>query len=104
MADLKCKADTCTYNKSECCCKGDIMVGGKQACCQDETCCESFSEKKGDSFSSSMEQPCRTISIDCEAVKCMYNTNYKCHAEHVDIKGSGANVSRETACSTFKEK
>ncbi|MDE7013318.1 MAG: DUF1540 domain-containing protein, partial [Kineothrix sp.] len=42
--------------------------------------------------------------IDCEAVRCVYNSNYKCHAEHVDIKGYGACDCRETACATFKEK
>ena len=35
---------------------------------------------------------CKTISIDCEATKCVYNSNYKCHAEHVDIKGGGAST------------
>ena len=38
MAELKCAVDNCAYNRSECCCKGDIMVGGKRACCEDETC------------------------------------------------------------------
>lgn len=104
MAELKCKADTCTYNKDEYCCKGDIMVGGKHACCDDDTCCESFYERREGAFTSSMEHPSRTISIDCEATKCMYNTNYKCYANHVDIKGNGAGNSRETACATFKEK
>lgn len=104
MAELKCAADTCTYNNSMLCCKGDIMVGGKHACNTDETCCESFAEKRGESFTSSMEHPCQTISIDCEAVKCVYNSNYKCHAEHVDIKGCGACDCRETSCSTFKER
>ena len=59
--------------------------------------------RSGDSTSNSMN-PCRTISIDCEAVKCVFNTNYKCYAEHVDIKGCGACDCRETACATFKEK
>lgn len=104
MAELRCKADTCTYNKEEYCCKGDIMVGGKHAHCDDDTCCESFAERRDDSYTSAMEHPSRTISIDCEASKCVYNTNYKCYAEHVDIKGNGACDCRETACATFKEK
>jgi hypothetical protein len=48
--------------------------------------------------------PSKTISIDCEAVKCVYNTNYKCHAEHVDIRGCGACDCESTACATFKER
>ena len=46
MADLNCSVDNCVYNKNEYCCKGDIMVGGKHACTQKETCCESFSDAK----------------------------------------------------------
>ncbi|MGN1146512.1 MAG: DUF1540 domain-containing protein [Acetatifactor sp.] len=42
--------------------------------------------------------------MDCEAVRCVYNSNYKCVAEHVDIKGCGACDCRETACATFTER
>lgn len=106
MADLKCAVENCTYNQQHLCSKGDIMVGGKNACCCGETCCESFSQRKEgqDSFKSSTCHPARTISIDCEAVKCIYNSDYKCHADHVDIKGSGACDCRETECATFTEK
>ena len=103
MAELKCGVNNCTYNNDRCCCKGDIMVGGKSAQQEDDTCCDSFKQRSGDSTSNSMN-PCRTISIDCEAVKCVFNTNYKCYAENVDIKGCGACDCRETACATFKEK
>lgn len=104
MAELCCKAEKCTYNKENLCCKGDIMVGGKHAENEDDTCCESFSDRKGDSYSSSIEHPSKTISIDCEAAGCKYNANYKCYAEHVTIKGSGASECRATACGTFEEK
>lgn len=104
MADLGCKVGTCLYNKSDCCCKGDIMVGGKSACCEDETCCESFSQSREDSYTSALEHPSKTISIDCEAGNCMYNTNYKCYADHVDIKGCKACDCQETACATFKKR
>ncbi len=104
MAELKCAVENCLYNKSEYCCKGDIMVGGTRAKCSDDTCCDSFSQRKEDSYVSSLEHPCKTISIDCEAVKCIYNSNYKCVADHVDIKGCGACDCRETACATFTEK
>lgn len=106
VADLKCVVENCTYNKDCLCSKGDIMVGGKHACDCDGTCCESFAQKREgrESFSNSLSHPSHTISIDCEAVKCIYNSNYKCVAEHVDIKGCGAGDCRETACATFSEK
>lgn len=105
MAELKCAAEKCTYNKDRLCCKGDIMVGGSSARKEDDTCCESFALKREgmDAFSNAMSRPGKMISIDCEAVKCVYNNNYKCIAEHVDIKGNGACDCKETACATFKE-
>ena len=106
MAELRCAVESCSYNKEKYCSKGDIMVGGKHAEKEDKTCCESFARiREGhDAYTSSLSHPSRIISIDCEAVKCIYNSNYKCIAEHVDIKGSGADDSRETACATFKER
>lgn len=106
MAELKCGAVNCTYNEDHYCCKGDIMVGGKHAACTEDTCCESFTQRKegNDVYTSSLSHPSKTISIDCEAVKCIYNSNYKCVAKHVDIAGCGADTSRETACATFKER
>lgn len=106
MASLSCSANHCTYNSEKLCCKGDIMVGGKEACCKSETCCESFAVKRegADAYKSATVHPSKVISVDCEAAKCIYNSNYKCVAEHVDIKGEGVNESRETACMTFQEK
>ena len=103
MAELKCGVDSCSYNKEKCCCKGDIMVGGKHADCCNDTCCESFAPNTGDAYTSSLSHPSRTISIDCEATKCVYNSNYRCHADHVDIKGCGAADCKGTECATFKE-
>lgn len=104
MAELKCSATNCGYNNDYYCCKGDITVGGKCACTPDETCCESFRDKKTDSYKSAMEHPDRVIMIDCEAKNCVYNKEYKCYADHVDIMGNNARDSRGTACGTFKEK
>ena len=104
MTDLKCSVENCVYNKSECCCKGDILVGGKHAENKNDTCCESFAQEGKDHVTSALEHPSKMISIDCEAVKCIYNSNYKCTAEHIDIKGCGACDCRETACATFTEK
>ncbi len=106
MAELKCGAENCIYNEEHYCCKGDIMVGGKHAHKTEETCCESFAQRREghDAYTSSLAHPSKTISIDCEAVKCIYNSNYKCIAEHVDIRGCSACDSKETACATFTEK
>ena len=104
MAQLDCGVENCVYNKCKSCCKGDITVGGKHAESRGDTCCESFHKRSGDSFTSAVSHPSQQISIDCEAVKCIYNTDYRCSAEHVDIKGNHAGTSGETLCATFREK
>lgn len=106
MTDLKCSVENCAYNAEHLCSKGDICVGGKNAICSEDTCCESFAQHKEgmDAFTSSIAHPSKNITIDCEAVKCRYNTGYKCTASHVDIKGCGACGCGETACETFMEK
>lgn len=104
MAQLDCAVRNCAYNDNCFCCKGDILVGGKHACREDDTCCESFADERKENFTSALEHPSRTISIDCEAVQCIYNSDYKCAASHVDIKGYGAAGYRETSCGTFTEK
>ncbi len=104
MTNLNCGAVSCSYNKDKCCCKGDIQVGGKHASDCENTCCESFHKRSGDVYTSAISHPSPTISIDCEVAKCIYNADYRCSAEHVDIKGSNADTSRDTICATFREK
>lgn len=104
MAALECSAKECAYNEDCKCCKGDIMVGGQHACKCGDTCCESFRSETMDHFSSALDHPCSTISIDCEVTNCMHNSNYKCHAQQVKIEGNRATNCKDTACGTFQEK
>ena len=89
MACLVCGVTNCTYNEAQYCSKGDIMVGGKHACKEEDTCCESFRDNSKESMKSSLEHPCSVIHIDCEVEQCVYNSNYRCQAENVTIKGNG---------------
>ena len=66
MAELKCAAEKCNYNKDCMCSKGDIMIGGTHAKTSADTCCESFVEKKDGGYTSSTSHPSKTISIDCK--------------------------------------
>lgn len=104
MPALVCSAQNCMYNKSMYCSRGDIEVGGEHArVCQD-TCCESFRERKGDSFQNSCGCGCSSIDIRCEAVGCKYNEQCKCRADHVDISGAAACRCEDTECVTFDER
>ncbi len=103
MAELGCNVKNCAYNKEQCCCKGDIMVGGRKACCGEDTCCESFVEREHECCTNSMNRPYKNISIDCEAENCKYNHSLRCVAEHVNISGNGAKHASGTVCATFTE-
>ncbi len=117
MTDLKCGVKNCFYNHDESCGKGDIMVGGASAHKSEETCCESFLQKshekahengheKGHEQGADQDakvayEPSRTILVDCEAGKCIYNLDFRCSADHVDMTGNGATDCRGTYCMTF---
>lgn len=103
MPALVCSAQNCVYNNAMYCSKGDIKVGGENAKVCQETCCESFQERKWDSAKSSMGSPSTQIDIKCEAEHCRYNESCVCHAQHVDISGAAACRCQETECVTFED-
>lgn len=104
MPALVCSAQNCVYNNAMYCSKGDIKVGGENATVCQDTCCESFTERRHESAKSSMGTPSTHIDIKCEATHCKYNENRVCNAKHVDISGAAAREYEETECVTFDEK
>lgn len=104
MPDLVCSAQNCVYNKAMYCSKGDIKIGGEHATACQDTCCDSFQERRTESVKSSIGTPSTQTEIKCEAVRCRHNNGCTCHAQHVDISGAAASKSAETECITFTEK
>ncbi len=104
MPALVCSAQNCVYNNAMYCSKGDIRVGGQDATVCQDTCCESFQERRRENVKSSIGTPTADIDIKCEAWHCRYNDSCDCHANHVDISGAAACSCRETECMTFDEK
>lgn len=102
MPELKCTVDSCLYNKRECCCKGDIKVDGSDAQKTEDTCCSSFKERKGESYTSATEHPSKTIDVDCDATTCVYNKDCKCDAKSIGICGCSACHESETECASFR--
>ncbi|MDO4311949.1 MAG: DUF1540 domain-containing protein [Eubacteriales bacterium] len=101
MPELKCTVQTCVHNKQFYCDLDQIQVGGSKAKRADETCCDSFEERKGDSYSNVAGYASPTSNIDCEAVGCKYNEACKCHAGKISVEGSSACQCKETECATF---
>lgn len=104
MPALVCSAQNCVYNNAMYCSRGDIKVGGEDAVVCQDTCCESFQERRREFAKSSAGSPSTRIEIRCEARNCRYNDSCICHAEHVDISGAAACRCDETECVTFDDK
>ena len=101
MPELKCTVQTCTHNKNFYCDLERIIVGGSSAKRSEETCCDSFEERKGDSHSDVNGQASACSSIDCKATECMYNEQCHCHAGKISVEGGNARRCQETECATF---
>lgn len=98
---LDCYVTSCVYNANRCCGKGDIVVEGKEAKVNRETTCDSFHERKSDSYKNSANSFTKDIAIICEATNCRFNENKNCMAEHISIAGGNACSSDETECASF---
>ena len=51
MPELKCTVQTCVHNQQFLCDLDKIQVGGQNAKNPQETCCDSFQERKDGSYS-----------------------------------------------------
>lgn len=102
MTNLKCSVINCIHNCSHLCEMNTIEVKGRDADTVEETCCSTFRDG-GDSISSnSSKEASLETHVGCSANACKYNKDNYCYAEHIDISGSGADNSQQTACATFE--
>ncbi|QIB69539.1 DUF1540 domain-containing protein [Aminipila butyrica] len=100
MPALQCKVVPCSYNSKGCCCRPSIHVNGATAHVCSDTACQSFAEKTQNQMISgiSYSSPNQTLSVDCDAHRCMYNQDRKCSAEAVSISYGFSG----TECSSFQ--
>lgn len=106
MPELKCTVQTCVHNKQFLCDLDAIEVGGNSAKHAEETCCDSFQERKESGYANSYSDVTENTAsdrseIDCKATDCMYNEKYHCHAGKISVEGSNACDCGETECATF---
>lgn len=104
MPELRCTVQTCVHNKQFLCDLDNIQVGGSEATKARDTCCDSFHERKGDTYTNVTEKASYITGIDCKAVECMYNKNHECHAGKISVEGSDAHHHEATECATFEYK
>lgn len=111
MPELKCTVQTCIHNHQFLCDKDKIEVGGSDAKTSRETCCDSFQERKADSYQNAYGNSVsgsditgsasEMTGIYCRAEECVYNHNKDCHAGRISVEGSNACQCEGTECATF---
>lgn len=101
MTRLDCSVTSCMYNQDNYCSKGDITIGGRNAACSGDTCCESFHKRGTGAGTNSISHPSANIEVDCEAQECKFNANCKCSASHIGIQGRDACECKQTECGSF---
>lgn len=101
MPELKCTVQTCRHNRNFLCDLDRIEVGGRNARTERETCCDSFEERKGDTYSNVTREASPITNIDCKAEECKYNCDCECHAGKISVEGGNACRCESTECATF---
>lgn len=104
MPELRCSVQTCLHNKQNYCALNAIKVGGDSAKTAEDTCCKSFEERRGDTYSNVTGEATPTAKIDCKATECCYNNNCKCEAGKISVEGSQACECGQTECASFTYK
>lgn len=97
---LDCYVTSCVYNSDRCCGKGDIVVQGKEAKKNKETCCGSFKERSSQT-TNAVGNLTKDIAIVCEAENCRFNEEKNCTAERISVAGANACECKETECASF---
>lgn len=111
MTNIACTAKNCAYNRDTTCYKGKINVEGLFSRSKLGTFCESFKTPKerqlfemelGSDMQSESLEPFETrTEVKCSANYCVYNKNYKCQAEKINVGMEGARFRSETECDSF---
>lgn len=105
MPELKCTVQNCAHNQSFYCNLDRITVGKEQAKNEQETCCESFQERCGDTYHNDITgYASAETTINCKATQCMYNEKCNCYAGKISVEGSNACNIEQTECATFHKK
>lgn len=104
MSSLECSVVKCKYNEDHGCVRESIRVGGEGADSSSQTCCDSFEERRADSYTNSFREPSMCVDIKCEAKKCVHNNNCSCMADRIYVEGSNACKCGQTECGTFYDR
>ncbi len=103
MPLLVCAAQKCVYNDGMYCSKGDIKVGGESASTPRRPAVQASKSVPVRVQRALWGTPSQHIDVDCEACRCKYNEDCKCHADKIGITGAAACHCEQTECGTFDQ-
>ncbi len=100
MPRLRCHVNSCIYYQDDYCSAGRISVDGVRASDTYATRCNTFYEQ--DASNSVSYEPTPEMMVQCDAVKCKYNSGHMCAAASIQISGENhCHSSEDTLCATF---
>lgn len=115
---LSCSAENCVHNMNGLCSANKIHVAGISAVSSGDTECSTFAEKGfvnavTNMFNMNIPGEIRQLfsndniamspKIECDAVRCVYNSDRHCVADSVQVMGIHAKSSDGTQCETFRD-
>lgn len=116
MTELMCNAENCVNNINGLCSANIIEISGERADTSFETKCNTYGYKNfhntmmnlvntnyagevAQSFTNS--KIVLSPKIQCGAIHCKYNSENRCVAENVFVRGNSTKSSEGTQCETF---
>lgn len=106
MAKLRCEVDSCVYNCGTCCSKSIIKIADlDESCISFHKSKKNIDEKKKyDLEIGSMDgNTNQYVSIECDELKCKYNSKRLCSSKKVTIENIESDRISEGRCKTFEE-
>lgn len=111
MPLLKCGVNTCTYFYDERCSKSVIEVVSEAAKKVLDTHCASYHRQDRSAYDNYNLEIATLddiisdyLSVNCEALNCIYNRNELCFAKEIKIDGTRAKEYKDTFCASFVNK
>lgn len=101
MTTLQCNVNVCSSNSKGYCCRPSIHVKGETAHTSSDTGCGSFTERTQNQMTSGVryDSPNQSLSVDCDAHRCVFNQNKNCTANSISINHGYTG----TECASFKQ-
>lgn len=103
MSRINCEVTSCSHNKSQVCYANCVDIVGASAKAEKGTCCGSFLSKTVYSeLTNNVLSAGSCDCLKCSVETCVYNKNYLCSLDSIQVSGENAEYYTHTGCASFK--